>query len=410
MDVKDILRQKGVAFPDFGSVYVGPEVDPQRIAGEGVIIHPGCRVSGAETLILAGAELGAEGPATVRDCAVGPRAKLLSGSFSGAVFLEGASAGPAAHVRPGTILEEGASAAHASGLKHTILFPFVTLGSLVNFCDCLMAGGTGPRDHSEVGSSYIHFNFTPQGDKATASLLGDVPRGVMLRERPIFLGGQGGLVGPAKIAYGSVLAAGSVWRRDICEENRLWTAGRPGRDAGLPFVPGLYRSPARVVRANVHYMASLAALMAWHHFARGLFLRQGLDRALLTALVTTVRLGLSERLKRMNEVAQKMPASAQLLQNQDEPPANLLAQTREIAEKWRQAAGALRETAGDPDRFAPPPAFLEALARARDRNGGGYVEAVKSLSSEDAATGSAWLSAIVSAASDAALSRLPLLR
>ena len=30
-----------------------------------------------------------------------------------------------------------------------------------------MAGGTSRKDHSEVGSSYIHFNFTPDGDKTT---------------------------------------------------------------------------------------------------------------------------------------------------------------------------------------------------------------------------------------------------
>ena len=56
---------------------------------------------------------------------------------------------------------------------------FVTIGSLVNFCDLLMAGGSSRQDHSEVGSGYIHFNFTPwgaRGDKATPSLIGDVPR------------------------------------------------------------------------------------------------------------------------------------------------------------------------------------------------------------------------------------------
>ena len=81
--------------------------------------------------------------------------------------MEKACLGYNSHVRAGTILEEAASVAHTVGLKQTILFPFVTLGSLINFCDCLMAGGTGPKDHSEVGSSYIHFNFTPNQDKAT---------------------------------------------------------------------------------------------------------------------------------------------------------------------------------------------------------------------------------------------------
>ncbi len=104
---------------------------------------------------------------------------------------------------------------------------FVTLGSLVNFCDCLMAGGTSRKDHSEVGSSYIHFNFTPDGDKATASLFGDVPRGVMLDRPPIFLGGQGGTVGPVSLGYGTVVAAGSILRHDVLKDGKLVAADLP---------------------------------------------------------------------------------------------------------------------------------------------------------------------------------------
>jgi hypothetical protein len=99
-------------------------------------------------------------------------------------------------------VEEESSGAHCVGLKQTILFPALTLGASSNFCDCLMAGGTGRKDHSEVGSSYIHFNFTPDADKTTPSLMGMFPA-VMLRERPIFLGGRGGMVGPLGVGYGS---------------------------------------------------------------------------------------------------------------------------------------------------------------------------------------------------------------
>jgi len=115
--------------------------------------------------------------------------------------------GSGSHVRDGTILEEQASVAHTVALKQTILFPFVTLGSLINFCDCFMSGGTDRKNHSEVGSSYIHFNFTPNQDKATASLIGDVPNGVMLNKNPIFLGGQGGLIGPCRLTFGTIIAA-----------------------------------------------------------------------------------------------------------------------------------------------------------------------------------------------------------
>ena len=204
------LINKGVQIPNPHSVTVGDDIDLDRISGDGVTIHTGCKLYGPDTLILQGAVIGSEGPVTVDSCQIGSQVKLKSGYFKNTVLLKEASMGSGAHVRAGTILEEQASGAHTVGLKQTILFPFVTLGSLINFCDCLMSGGTSRKDHSEVGSSYIHFNYTPNQDKATPSLIGDVPRGVMLNQHPIFLGGQGGLVGPCRLEFGTVTAAGSI--------------------------------------------------------------------------------------------------------------------------------------------------------------------------------------------------------
>ncbi len=63
------------------------------------------------------------------------------------------------------IPEEESSGAHAAGLKQAILFPFIILGRPVNFCDCLMGGGTNRRNHIEVGSPFIHFNDSPAGTR-----------------------------------------------------------------------------------------------------------------------------------------------------------------------------------------------------------------------------------------------------
>ena len=134
------LLNKGVAIPAPQSIEIGDEVIPDRISGDGVVIHAGCKIFGASTLILQGSELGYEGPVTVTDCQIGPNVQLKGGYFDGAVFLNEASAGSGSQIREGTIFEEQANAAHTVGLKQTILFPFVTLGSLINFCDCFMSG------------------------------------------------------------------------------------------------------------------------------------------------------------------------------------------------------------------------------------------------------------------------------
>jgi len=101
-------------------------------------------------LILQGSKLGHEGPVTLKNCQLGPKVELKGGFFRDAVFLKNVSMGSGSNVREGTILEEESRVAHSVGLKQTILLPFVTLGSLINFCDCLMAGGTSRKDHSEV--------------------------------------------------------------------------------------------------------------------------------------------------------------------------------------------------------------------------------------------------------------------
>ena len=207
------------------------------------MLHPGTKISGERTIILEGAELGYEEPVTLENAVLGRRVKVQGGFVKDSVLLDGCEVRQGFHGREGCLLEEDSYFAHNVGLKMTIVFPFVVLGSLINFCDCLLTGGTSRKHHSEVGSGFIHFNFSPRGDKATPSIFGDVPRGVMLNQAPIFLGGLAGVVGPTRIGFGSVLAAGGVYRADYDEDllvlgerrrdgARVPPARRAGRDPG----------------------------------------------------------------------------------------------------------------------------------------------------------------------------------
>jgi acetyltransferase-like isoleucine patch superfamily enzyme len=261
------LTARGVSIVDARQTFVGPEVDLERIHPSATL-YPGTRLHGRRCYLGPNVELGREGPAVLVDSVLAEGAAVASGYVEGAVLLDGARLGANAHVRPGTLLEEQASTAHAVGLKHTLLLSFVTLGSLINFCDCLMAGGTSRSDHSEVGSGFIHFNFTPwgaQGDKATPSLIGDVVRGVFLRERRIFLGGLAGLVGPARVGYGSIVAAGQIVRRDIDDDSFVLRAVR-AIDRHLE--PGWSDRLQPRLRQNVAYVAQLFALRQWYREVR----------------------------------------------------------------------------------------------------------------------------------------------
>jgi UDP-N-acetylglucosamine/UDP-N-acetylgalactosamine diphosphorylase len=389
MEIVNRLRQKGVRIPNPGSVEIGPEVASDRISGDGVVIHSGCRIFGERTLILPGARLGCEAPVTVENCLIGPGVELKGGYFTGAVFLEKACCGVGAHVREGTILEEHASIAHTVGLKQTILFPFVTLGSLINFCDCLMAGGTDRRNHSEVGSSYIHFNFTPNQDKATPSLIGDVPRGVMLNQRPIFLGGQGGMVGPVRLEFGVTIAAGTILRKDELRPDRLIFGGA-GKGGNVAFRRGKYSGAGRIIKNNLVYLANLLALRQWVREVRGRFVGKRFPEALHQGLLGNVDLATAERMRRLKELAGKLADAGD----------------QKLHERWPAVEAALsaqRENAGD-RRMREP--FLEKAASAISRSGKDYITVIRALSPEEAAQGTAWLQGIVDEAVAAALKPL----
>lgn len=292
------LAARGVEIVDPRQTYVGDEVDLERI-GEGVVLFPGTRLLGSELFVSPGARIGTHGPATLNNAIFGRGCEVASGYVEGAVLLDRASVGPNAHLRPGTLLEEQASTAHSVGLKHTILLAFVTLGSLINFCDCLMAGGTSRRDHSEVGSGFIHFNFTPwgeRGDKATPSLIGDVVDGVFLDQPRIFLGGSAGLVGPRRVGYGAVTGAGQVVRKDVdCGQLSL----QPLRALTREIAPNQVDQLSPRLERNIAYIAQLTALFAWYRDVRRPRLAAGPARTVVDHALQTLQACLGERRKRV---------------------------------------------------------------------------------------------------------------
>ncbi len=406
--VSSRLIDKGVDIPCPASVVIDEAIDPDRI-DPGVVIGPGCRIYGADTLICRGAVIGHEAPATVENCFIGPDADLKGGFYKDAVFLKGASTGSGAHVREGTIFEEYASAAHTVGVKQTVLFPFVTLGSLINFCDCLMSGGTGPKDHSEVGSSYIHFNFTPQQDKATPSLLGEVARGVMLNQSPIFLGGQGGLVGPTRLAFGTVTAAGTICRKDELRPNRL-IYGSFSRSGNIAYTQEFYRNVKRIVINNLIYIANLFALHTWYHQIRPDFISTDMPAPLLDGLQRNLDRCIEERINRLRAFSAKLPVSAEIYRSTAGKNASerLLQQKAELHERWDELETAIRTGPANGEGGKLRDRFLKVLDTLMESSEEiTYTTVIKSLSIEDAEIGSAWLQGIVDGLIDQWIAIIP---
>ena len=383
------LQERGIRLLAPETIFVGPEVDLHRLA-PGVEIHPGCRLHGSELAIGPGCVLGEEGPATLRDCQLGARVRIRGGFFDRATLLDHVDAGSCAHVRPGTLLEEHASFGHGVGLKQTVLFPYVAMGSLINFCDCLMSGGTSEANHSEVGSSYVHFNYTPHQDKATPSLVGDVPYGVRLDQPPIFLGGQGGLVGPCRIAYGSVLAAGQICRHDILTPGHLVREATAVGEIDRPYDSRIMGGISRRVTSNLLYIGNLLALDAWWRVVRVRFAREPWQQHGHAGALLRLTEMLNERIKRLDQLSAKATLSLQLA-----PDSPGCRQQQAFVAGWpmmREALCAKTAARNTIQPSAPVAGILQAIAP-----DAAYLTWVQSLAPADKQHLTNWLQAMVDA-------------
>lgn len=386
------LIEKGVKIPNPGTLDIGDEVQIDHISGKNVKIYPGCRIYGSKTVISSGCQLGYQAPVTIEDCQLGTAVELKGGFFCKSVFLEKSYMGMGAHVREGCLLEEQAGGAHCVGLKQTILFPFVTLGSLINFCDCLMAGGTSRQNHSEVGSSYIHFNFTPDADKTTASLLGDVPRGVMLNQPPIFLGGQGGIIGPVRLGFGNVVAAGSILRHNYVRDNQLIFGTRPAESV-KGYIAAAYSGLERIVENNVLYLANLMALESWYTQVRKPFLEaQEFGSLLFAGVLEQLFAAKKERLKKLKDMAEKAFAASPKEQTRTSVQGR-----HELHDQMEYLSGLFigKHLDEAPTVQMLRETFLADLVKAAGNSRTDYIETIQGLPAGISSKGTLWLNSMV---------------
>jgi len=305
------LANKGVIIIDPRQTFISKEVDLDRIFW-GSTLFPGTRLTGARTLVGSFAKIGTEGPATIHDSIIGSYAEVASGFLSEATLLSKARAGANSHFRAGTLLEEEASTAHSVGLKQSILMYGVTLGSLINFCDVLISGGRSRAEHTEVGSGFIHFNFTPwgkKGDKATPSLIGSVTEGVFLDQERIFLGGLSGIVGPLSVGFGALTVAGQVMRESIAHSTMHSEASRKIDKSWSSSKAKPSDKHLENIRAkNIEFIAQLHALREWYSQVRlkRSHLQKNSELSLvLTGAIETIEACIHERFSRYNSFAKE---------------------------------------------------------------------------------------------------------
>ncbi len=360
------LQGKGVEAWGPERVYVAPDVDLDAIEAGAVIRH--ATLSGSDLHIARGAIVGTSGHAEVEDCQIGPRVELGAGFYHGATFLEDVKVRGFAEIRPGTLLEEQAEAAHCVAFKNTILTSCCVAGSLINFCDLFMSGGTSRQNHSEIGSGAIHFNFDPRGDK-WGSLIGDI-RGLLLRSKPIFIGGNCGLVGPIQIGFGTVTVAGSTMSKNI-EEN-LTVSEHFGNHRLAGFDHQGYSRLTHKIHTTVRLIGTLWTLDTWYGQVRLPFARPE-EKPFYESARTQIKSHIQERINRLETIIAKLTSSFELMNaNNQLPKSQTFLQHNKLLKNWKALRTEMQQHPGGSN---PPRDFLKAYEESR-ATGTGHVNAV----------------------------------
>ena len=374
------LIERGVEAWGPERVYVAADVPLENIEPGAVLFN--AALSGPQLRVGQGSRIGVSGHARVVDCQIGRDVELGTGSYENATLLDGAKVRGFAELREGTLLEEQTEAAHSVAFKNTILTATVVTGSLINYCDIFMSGGTSRDDHSEVGSGVIHFNFDPRGDK-WSSLIGDV-QGVLLRSAPVFIGGHCGLVGPLHLDFGAVVAAGSIVRKDVGADCVQFESAQTQRT--YSFDREIYTGVKRKFLATAKLVGNLHALDAWYEHVRIPFADDH-DKALYGAAREQIRRHIAERAKRLGSIVGKLERSIEKSSASGGEAAARFHGGHRLLLRRREPI--LEIVTSRPEGPPPPEVFLRDYEKSRQVVS--HVEAIRQAGDEAASRAANWL-------------------
>jgi len=410
------LLEKGVHIPDLNLVNITRDVKLENIA-PGSTIYPFVRITGSKTQIHSGARIGLRGPVilensfigkntvigslgqvTLIDTVVGPKSFLGAGVAEQAVFLgketiiNNFTTGYGFRVRKGSLYEEDASSAQHTDTKMTILFPWTTLGSDINFCDSLLAGGTGPElgSFSEVGSGTIHFNYSIRGDKATASLFGDVLKGVFLDQERLFIGGKNSLLGPIKADFGAMTAAGARIKGKLTKGLNY---GHSLPKGTVDYDARIFLGASVIVKNQVNVLAELTALANWYKQVRINCVAQIPEQKFLyNSGLRMVEFNYQERLRQLNRYVDSLEKSVRILETMRTSKKEISEQ-KVLLSRWTKLGSEFKNLEKYEIRI--PESLKEEFENLQSQGQSDYTGLIKNLSQSGKQAGKTWLSEIV---------------
>ena len=185
------LMAAGVTIIDPATTYIDPDVQ----VGPDTVIHPGVAIEGQSRI---GAACEIHSHVRIVDSEIGDKAVIQDFCLIlGSRIAESASVGPFAHLRPDTVVGEGAKIGNFVELKKTTLGP----GSKANHLAYLGDATIGARVN--VGAGTITCNYDGTSKHPTVI------------EDEAFIGSDSQLIAPVRIGKGAYVGAGSSITEDV---------------------------------------------------------------------------------------------------------------------------------------------------------------------------------------------------
>ena len=185
------LMAAGVTIIDPATTYIDPDVH----VGADTVIHPGVAIEGHSRI---GAACEIHSHVRIVDSEIADKAVIQNFCLIlGSRIAESASVGPFAHLRPETVVGEGAKIGNFVELKKTTLGP----GSKANHLAYLGDATIGARVN--VGAGTITCNYDGTSKHPTVI------------EDEAFIGSDSQLIAPVRIGKGAYVGAGSSITEDV---------------------------------------------------------------------------------------------------------------------------------------------------------------------------------------------------
>jgi UDP-N-acetylglucosamine/UDP-N-acetylgalactosamine diphosphorylase len=219
----------------------------------------------------------------------------------------------------------------------------------------------------------------------------------MLQEPPVFLGGQGGLVGPVRIEYGTVVTAGTIVRKDALKPNRM-IFSRATISKDMPFHQGLYTNTKRLITLNTTYIANLIALRRWYLDVRKYFFeKESMGEALLQSAVEKLDLAIEERVKRLGDVAVRMPSSIEIYKkiSGERFSEKTIRNKQEFFDQWKAIEKIFQKGLDEPGDSSKRDEFQKIVEQSLNQGKKDYLPTIKGLAEKERDLGTSWLQGLI---------------